>query len=515
MKRTQLVSRGTLDRLLREAEEARRRRNFQECTELLQRASRLDPANVNLLLNLGHSYGIRFLHADAEKCFERAVRLSPNRSDTLVAAGIRARDFGDHRMAAQYFERATEGPNAPIEAFVHLAEIHERLSRQDHARELIQRALHLSPNHPPALLVLARIEKDAGHLENAERILSEFPGEADVETRARALYELGAVLDRQKRFGQAMAAFVQAKDLLRPGAARLITERQLMRARLRQMRESISAEMDSSWQEEQQIPASEMLNLAVLCGHPRSGTTLLEQVLDSHPGAISAEETDIFHNEAYLPLIVGSSSDAPLLPILEAAAPTELSKSRQRYKRAIESFLGQAVGDRLLIDKNPYLTYLMAPIIRIWPTVRFLVAVRDPRDVCLSCFMQPFVPLGQTNSAYLSLESTVEEYAELMKMYEVVASRFPNICMEVRYEDLVNDLQTAAKRVLDFLGLPWTDEVLRFDEHARSKLVRSPTYADVTKPIFKRAVGRWKNYEEFLAPHVERLRPFIALFGYD
>jgi hypothetical protein len=89
-----------------------------------------------------------------------------------------------------------------------------------------------------------------------------------------------------------------------------------------------------------------------------------------------------------------------------------------------------------------------------------------------------------------------------------------NPYIEVRYEDLVDDLESVSRRVLEFLGLSWDARVLRFNEHARKKLVRSPTYAQVAQPISKGAVGRWRNYQKYLEPCLETLEPFVKAFGY-
>lgn len=93
--------------------------------------------------------------------------------------------------------------------------------------------------------------------------------------------------------------------------------------------------------------------------------------------------------------------------------------------------------------------------------------------------------------------------------------RMRNPSIEVRYEELVTDLPAAARRVLDFLSVSWDPTVLRYDEHARAKQVRSPSYADVAKPLFKSAIGRWRNYQKFLEPFQEKLAPFIKAHGYE
>jgi len=95
-----------------------------------------------------------------------------------------------------------------------------------------------------------------------------------------------------------------------------------------------------------------------------------------------------------------------------------------------------------------------------------------------------------------------------------VAPLMKNPYLEVRYEDMVDNLESVSRRVLEFLGVAWDDKVLRFDEHARQKAVRSPTYADVTKPVFKTAVGRWRNYQKYLEPYLQTLAPFAENFGY-
>jgi hypothetical protein len=87
--------------------------------------------------------------------------------------------------------------------------------------------------------------------------------------------------------------------------------------------------------------------------------------------------------------------------------------------------------------------------------------------------------------------------------------------IEVRYEDTVNNLESVARRTLEFLDLPWDDRVLAFNQHARSKVVRSPTYADVGQPVYKSSLGRWRNYKKYLEPHLAVLEPYIRAFDYE
>ncbi len=513
MKRPQLVSQGTLNRLLNSADDARNHHEFQEYIAILERASRLDPANAQILLNLGQAHGINFDYTAAERSFERAIRLAPQKTEALAGAALRARDFGNHKMAAHYYQLAAEQKDVSPDALVALAEISERQRHMEEAAQLVERALRLKPAFPPALLVRARLERQTGRLAEAEIILASFPAGAERGVQARAQYELGGILDRQGRYDEAMTAFLAAKTLLTADASPLIAGAQKVRTQLEQLRSQLDANILERWHDGRQ-ELQPLHRMTLLCGHPRSGTTLLEQVLDSHPDIVSAEETDIFHDHAYPRLSRIAPLVANVLSVLESAPAATLQEARQNYFRCVESFLGNPIGGRLLIDKNPILTFLIAPFIRIFPETKFLVALRDPRDVVLSCFMQP-LPLNQTAAAFLTLAGGVEDYAALMTMWTTLRPKIKNPWLEVRYEDMVDDLESVARRTLDFLGVAWDDRVLGFDEHARQKMVRSPTYADVTQPVYKRAVGRWRNYQKYLEPHLAVLEPFVKAFGYE
>jgi tetratricopeptide (TPR) repeat protein len=513
LKRSQLISQGSLSRMLQAADQAWNRRDFQQCIETLERASKLDHANSHILLQLGRIYGMRYEYDVAERCFEKAVRIASDKAETLAAIGKHCHDLRNYQVAERYYRRATEQKNASPEIFIKLAELCERLHRLEEANHLIDRALKINSTCAPALLVRARLDRQAGKFDEAEKNLRSFLSNADPTTRMHGWYELGALLDRQGRYDEAMNAFFEAKAIMRPNAGQQLAELQIIRARVREMKNNVSAEILQRWFDSGQ-ELQPFHCMALLCGHPRSGTTLLEQVLDSHPDIVSAEETEIFYNEAYSPLLRRHPDAIAMYAALATATPDLLQQSRQNYFRTMELALGNSIAGRLLIDKNPSYTFLIPAFVRIFPETKILVSLRDPRDVVLSCFMQN-LPLNQVGVAYLSLESTIEEYAALMEMWRTIAPRIRNPYLEIRYEDMVEDLESVARKTLDFLGVPWDARVLGFDEHARNKTVRSPTYADVTQPVYKRAVGRWRNYQKYLEPHVAKLEPFVKAFGYE
>ena len=489
-------------------------KEFDKSLDCLKRAHRLAPDEPRILLGLGRYHGLRCEFDAAQQYFEKAIHITGQKTDIIVIAGEHCAHFGRHELAKNYFERALKQSAELPDALVPMAEIHERQQQFDTATELVERALHASRTNVKARLARARIHRLANQLDEAEAVLRSFVNQpkTDTMTRVRGWYELGMVLDRARRYDEAMTAFQQAKSILRPLAVKESAIQSNSQQRLARQEKNITADLLRQWRDrgmEGQTP----YRLSVLCGHPRSGTTLLEQVLDAHPDIISSEETMIFQNEAFS-TVSKNAEPNQMLETLGNASAEVIQKARTNYFRFSERFLGQPLAGRLLIDKNPSLTPLIPAITRIFPETRFLIALRDPRDVCLSCFMQ-HLPINPVSSSYLTIADTVNEYASVLGFWLAIKEKMAAPWLEVRYEDMVADLAAVARRTLEFLDMPWDERVLAFNEHARSKIVRSPTYADVGKPIYKTSQGRWRNYQKYLEPHLAQLEPFAKAFGYE
>ena len=124
------------------------------------------------------------------------------------------------------------------------------------------------------------------------------------------------------------------------------------------------------------------------------------------------------------------------------------------------------------------------------------------------------VSLTPISVNWLALEDAAVYYARSMQTWLKVRTLTAGSWIEFRYEDVVGDLEREARRILEFLGRPWDDKVLKFYEHVREKIVRSPTYRDVTQPVYHKSIGRWKNYAKYFEPALKTLEPFVAEFGY-
>jgi hypothetical protein len=154
-------------------------------------------------------------------------------------------------------------------------------------------------------------------------------------------------------------------------------------------------------------------------------------------------------------------------------------------------------------------------MLRLFPETCLIVAVRDPRDVVLSCYLR-YLPLNSVSVRFLDPQRTAERYALDMTAWLKYREMIDVPWCQIRYEDTVADAEREVRRALDMLGLPWDNQVLAYRQRLmENKRVTSPTYAAVAEPIYTRAIGRWRNYERLLEPAMKTLERFVREFGYN
>ncbi len=488
--------------------------DYERIIQLLGRAHAIDPGNHRVAIDLGFAYAMQYDFASAQKYFDAALAVAPSRADALIAIGNYWARVRNYEESAACFARVIEHQTVPIAALIRLAEFYRRGRMLREAEEMVARVFHIDKRNGAALLLQARLFREQEKFGPAEGLIRSILADASCSTVHSAAWdELGTILDKNGEFDAAMAAFITGKSLMQNEASRALRQLQLLQAAREQMRRSLSPNILRQWRNAGENEAQSSRRLALLCGHARSGTTLLEYVLDAHPDIISVEETFVFSNKAHVLLGRSLKPHPSIIDQLNSLTPRTLRRTRGDYFRGIDEFMREPVGNRLLLDKNPVLTPDIPAFLRLFPESRFLVALRDPRDVCLSCFTQS-AAMSPDSASWLTLEGTIRNYASIMGVWLAMRELLPN-AIEVRYEDMVDNLEKNARSVLSFLNCSWDERVLRFDENARSKLVRSPTYADVTKPVYRTAVGRWRNYEKYFAPYLEKLQPFLRAFNYE
>jgi hypothetical protein len=488
-------------------------RDLQKCFHLLGQVLDINPRNADAMLLLGRMHGVQFEYDQAIEWFEKAIEISPRKQQAMVMlqAGKMARDFFDPAIAETFFQNAVDESDS-VMAKLSLAEHLMRLRKLEMAIALVDEVLKTSPMDPAASLLWCRLHE--GRLDECTTRLRRLMAVQSEELRPKAAYQLAKMLDAVGDYEGAMHALHTAKAASMTVRDRIVAHRQKIRASIKDLAKEYTPTKHAEWREYASNYGSSR-KLALLGGHPRSGTTLLEQVLDSHPEVISAEETENFSIFSYYPLVREQPPLTAIMTVLESASQANLIRSRNDYFAAMDRCLKEPVGSRLLIDKNPSLTPLAPALFRLFPEIKFVTMIRDPRDVVLSCFMQSFFPVDAISGNFLTLEDAAAEYAAFMDTWLEVSKPLEEKVCEVRYEDMVEDLEGNARRVIGFLGLDWSASVMDYDRHAREKVVRSPTAEAVTEKVHTRAKARWKNYEKHLEPVFETLAPCMKALGYE
>ena len=246
---------------------------------------------------------------------------------------------------------------------------------------------------------------------------------------------------------------------------------------------------------------------AFLLGFPRSGTTLLEQVLASHPDVAALEERPVL-----LDAEIEFLTDAGGVKRLSETASDVLEPFRLSYWRRVREF-GVEPSGKVFVDKQPLNTFRLPLISKLFPEAKIIFAIRDPRDVVLSCFRRSF-NVNASMYQFNTIEGAAKYYDAVMEAGDAFVNGLPLELLKVRYEDLVADFDTTGRALCDFLGLAWTKRLKDFAKTAQARRIATPSSAQVGRGLYEEGVNQWRRYAFALEPVLPLLQPWIEKFGY-
>jgi Tfp pilus assembly protein PilF len=476
----------------------------------VRRAFELKPWDYTIPNALGMYLAKLGRSAEAMAAFDEALKIAPAYAPAHYSRGWLAEQLGELDMAVKSYGRAVEADPRLAEALGGLAGIASVRSDWDRAREHAGRALAIDPGQPTAAVALAGAELAAGDPAAAEArlraLLDAQPSRLIPHARAVALGRLADALDAQGKTAEAFAAYGAEKAL----------SRQLNAPHFGGQNPGAMLDAMIGWLETLDAwPVSEEEGAAglasaqhvFLVGFPRSGTTLLEQVLASHPDVATLEEREVLAEPGQSFLTTPAGLDR-----LAAMGPDELAQLRGDYWRRVREQGVNAEG-KVFIDKLPLNTIKLPLIARLFPKARILFALRDPRDVVLSCFRQHF-DINAAMYELLSLEGAAAFYDRVMKLGTLCEQKLPLNLHRHRYEDLVEDFEGQTRAVCDFIGLEWSEAMRDFASTAKGKDIRSPSAPQVRRGLYEQGVGQWRRYAGELEPVMPTLKPWVERFGY-
>jgi tetratricopeptide (TPR) repeat protein len=506
-------ARKRIPALLGEAEALMGSRKYAGALERLEEILKIEPdhplahnALGDALCHLG-----RF-HA-AEMAFRRAIELRPAMTEALFNLGTVLRWRGEFAAAETVLRRAVKQDPRSTEALTGLGHTLSALDRAKEAKECFEKALRLKPRHAGALCGLGwlasmdgrfeeserwlrtaldadpkcseawawRVElrrmtgEDRDWLEGAERMLAE--GVPPVE-EARLRFALGKYFNDIGSYSRAFEQYKRANELQklhatpydRPARAEFVDE--MIRL---YPRERLARAVEGASGSERPV---------FVVGMMRSGTSLVEQIIASHPLAAGAGELEYWNTTAlkYREVLRPGTPE-----------PELLSRMTGGYLKILGR---QSSGAQRVVDKSTYNSDHLGIIHLAFPKARILYLRRDPLDVCLSCFFQQFSTAANFTLDLSDLAHFYREHHRLIAHWRSVLPQ--DAFLEVPYAELVADQEGWSRRIIEFLGLPWDPKVLEFHKTERS--VPTASHWQVRQKIYSSSVGRWKHYEKFIGP---------------
>lgn len=490
--------------------------------ESYQRAIALSPGYAEAHYNLATALRDQAMVVDAERHFREAIRLRPGLVKSHDALGQMLLAFGYHEQAAAVYQEALRLHPSEPDLHFQLAMVLLSLGRNREAQTALQRVLELCPGNALAHASLAKALERTGDFEGGYNLLRPLleVDEPDVDvvlayaalarhlehqSQAKELLEralerrisveqtksvhfaLGKLSDENREYDQAFAHWRSANDLVKKKFdlkknAQLFSDLKIV----------FSVESSA-----RRLRATNNSALPVfIVGMPRSGTSLVEQILASHSEVHGAGELhDIGNLINTLPFSVESRQPYPYsLDVLTAEQADEMA---ERHLARLAGFSAQATR---VTDKMPHNFRHLGMIDLLFPGARVIHCLRDPVDTCLSIYSLPF----STNHLYASdltqLGEYYRQYQELMAHWKKVL-RIP--LLEIQYEELVANQEEMTRKMIDFCGLEWDERCLNF--HESKRVVTTPSYDQVRRPLYTKSVARWKNYERYLGPLVTAL----------
>jgi tetratricopeptide (TPR) repeat protein len=513
--------------------------------EAFQRALQLAPRAYGILLNHGlllldmHRYGA------ARHRFLDAYDVDPGPPDARIYGALSCYECGDADRAEALLAGREAWGDLDAELQYHLALVLMQIGRLEEAEALLDQG-SLEGADTKTLASLAVLAERTNRLDRARALLERIRAHPDVSREAQVdALTVGSTLALRKRdypearacaqqllamglssAGEATAYFTLASIADREGrpaeamemldkahAIHLRFAEEMMPEIAKSDEEPLRVALDRMTPEEGHFvdePQDEDVPSPVfIVGFPRSGTTMLEQMLDAHPGFVSMDEQSIL------------TRCVDQIGRMGLRHPAELGRLSRAQRDALRAGywegarrIARIAPGQTLVDKNPLNLLRLPTIRRLFPSAKIIMALRHPCDVVLSCYMQDFrSPVFRVLCS--TLPRLAGSYVNAMNFWIHHQALLKPDVLLLRYEDTVADLPGQVARIGAFLGTEDAASMEQFAEHARRKgFIGTPSYSQVVEPVNTRAVGRWGAYAPWFEPLLPRLRPVAEHWGY-
>jgi len=415
-----------------------------------------------------------------------AIKLEPDNPMHHTIAGRALMHSQRLEEAIESFQQALRlNPEWPS-AVRGLTECHYLLNKPEEAYEFLAPIINRGRMDPQIALSFTRICSSLGKTEEGVALLEFWVHneQAPPELRRPGLFQLAELYVKMGRHDEAFETFTEANKLrphgFLPERHREATDRVIRGT----TRETLAALPEPKTRSDKPI---------FIVGMPRSGTSLVEQALSCHSLIYGAGELGVIDE------IVRALQHSDMSRIEQSELQSYVERFAKGYLGLLDRLSG---GSRYVTDKNPLNFKNLGVISKVFPQARVIHCVRNPIDTCVSCYFHNFLGKTPFTDDLANLGSYYNDYRRLMEHWTQVV-QIP--ILDVVYEDVIEDFESNMRRVIEFLGLEWEPEILRFYESKR--VTHTASTDQVRRPIYKSSKERWRRYEKHLGPLIEALEP--------
>jgi tetratricopeptide (TPR) repeat protein len=443
-------------------------------------------------------YGAHLLknrrHDEALECFEHAKLLAPQDLEIFDQLGHTYLGMGDTDAALDKFNAALLIEPERWSSLHGVGKVYQETGKSDAAMDIANKMMMIDGDLPTGYLLQSSIKKSHPDDKLAEHLLK-FSNQADLkaETKIIANFALGKVFDDHKNYADAFKYYAIGNALKNKT---LNYSKEEDKAKFTKLVEFFRADFFK----EHEYLGIESDSPVVIVGMPRSGTTLTEQIISSHPKVIGAGEVD-FWGRAASAVPLRLTTNTPYPDCLNEMKPEQAKDIANMYESTLQKIAGPKTKPTHITDKMPHNFLNVGLVALLFPNVKIIHTKRDPVDTCLSIYFQNFNTAHPYAFDLSNLGFHYKQYERIMRHWHEV---LPGRIMDINYEDTISDPEFWSRKLIDHIGLEWDDACLA--PHKLERSVKTASHWQVRQPIYKTSIQRWKNYEKFLEPLIEALK---------
>ncbi len=456
-----------------------RQGRYVEAEAEFRRALQIEPRRADAQFNLGNLLRWRGNFSGSEATLRRAVKQDPQNAEALIGLGHTLSALDRVEEAKECFGKALRLKSRSASALCGLAWIASMEGKFDEAEKFLRRALEVNPDCSEALATFADLRRmsadDASWFEQTQRVLR--MGLPPME-EAKLRFAVGKYHDDLGNFSQAFEQYQRANELRK--LASVPYDRKARVEYIQDVLRLYTADRFSSPND----GAVDSARPVLVVGMMRSGTSLVEQIIASHPLAVGAGE-----------LLYWGGVGQKHPEYLRRSIP-EGAEARKLADAYLKTLAARSKDAERVVDKTPSNVDYLGLILSVLPHARIICMRRDPIDTCLSNYFQDFANAAAFAMDLDDLAHYYQEYNRLVAHWRSVLPR--ETFLEVSYAELVTDQEHWSRRIIEFIGLEWDSKVLEF--HKTRRTVTTASNWQVRQKIYSRSLGRWKNYERHIGP---------------